>query len=232
MADGVNIHSNHRQRIRNRFKREGLDHFEPHEILELLLYDTYKQGDTNPVSHNLIKEFGSLAGVFDAEFDDLVKVKGVGEQSAVLIKMMPALCRRYYTERYQEGYRFTGADDIGKFLQSLYIGVNEEVVYALFLDNSAKLLRPVNISRGTYSEVNPSIRKIAEHAMRLQATSVVLAHNHPKGLATPSPGDVAVTKEIHAALKKLNIRFDDHIVVGCDDYISMRLSPKFSYIFK
>ena len=122
--------------------------------------------------------------------------------------------------------------EIGEFFRNLYTGVNEEIIYALFLDNSAKKLRLAEISRGTFGAVTLDTRRIVETAMRMQATSVILAHNHPKGFALPSSADVDSTRELYKTLKSVDIRLDDHIVVGADDHVSMRLSAGLEAIFK
>ncbi|MDR1891948.1 MAG: DNA repair protein RadC [Oscillospiraceae bacterium] len=227
-----NIHVNHRKRVKERFLREGLDGFLPHEALELLLYYTNPRGDTNPTAHRLIDEFGGLDGVMDADFDDLLTVNGVGKESALFLKLLPALCRRYYTARYKEVHRFKSPAEIGEFFRSLFVGETTELVYALYLDNSVKMLRLTQISRGGFSRVSLDVRKIVETAIRVQATGIVLAHNHPKGLALPSQSDAEATRELFLTLQRMDIRLEDHIIAGEDDYVSMRLSQDFHGIFE
>ena len=93
------MHKEHRSRMKNRFLAEGIDSFEPHEILELLLYYSIPQKDTNELAHTLIDRFGKLSAVFDAPYDDLLSVPGVSEHTATLIKLIPALSRRYALEK-------------------------------------------------------------------------------------------------------------------------------------
>ena len=91
----ANLHEGHRQRLKERFLREGLDHFEPHTVLELLLFYAVPQRDTNELAHRLIARFGSLDAVFDAAFDELCAVEGIGRNTATLLKLVPDLTRRY-----------------------------------------------------------------------------------------------------------------------------------------
>lgn len=130
-----NPHSGHRARLRDRFRREGydLDHFEPHNILELMLFYCAPQKDTNELAHLLIDEFGSISGVFDAPYEELVKVSGVGEYTATFIKTIPALFRVYETDRLKDEAVLDSAQAARRYFIPKFIGRTEELVYVALL---------------------------------------------------------------------------------------------------
>ena len=111
----ANLHEGHRQRLKERFLREGLDHFEPHTVLELLLFYAVPQRDTNELAHRLIARFGSLDAVFDAAFDELCAVEGIGRNTATLLKLVPDLTRRYLDSADHEQVLLTSVQAIGDF---------------------------------------------------------------------------------------------------------------------
>ena len=149
MSENKNPHEGHRQRLKNRFNETGLDSFEDHNILELLLFYSIPRKDTNEIAHNLLEHFGTLRGVFDAEFEELLNVNGIKENSATLIKMIPAIAREYLASKHGKNKKFDTAEKLGDFLVDKYFGETREIVYAVFLNNSFEVLATVNIHEGT-----------------------------------------------------------------------------------
>ncbi len=211
----MNPHVGHREKLKGRFIKNGLDSFEEHNVLELLLFYAIPQKDTNPIAHELIRRFGSLAGVFDADIGDLCKVNGISRHSATLLKMMPALARRYYSEVTSDPRQIY--DSIGKiaeFFISNYIGITVETVFAMFLDNRYGLLGFEKLHEGSVNSVNMSVRTLVESAMHYNAAMVVIAHNHPQGIPVASNDDITTTRSIQAALEIMDIRMLEHLVVS------------------
>ena len=134
------MHTNHRERLKKRFLTEGLDHFEPHNVLELLLFYAIPQKDTNELAHALIERFGSLSEVFDASFEELITVPGIKEHSATLIKMIPSLARQYMVDKNGNTERLMTVEKLGEYFVNKYIGVNVETVYLLLLDNKYEVI--------------------------------------------------------------------------------------------
>lgn len=135
-----NLHENHRARVRKRFEHEGLKTFADHNVLELLLFYSIPQKDTNDIAHRLLDEFGSLSAVFDAPKDVLMNVVGVGENTATLIKLMPELFSRYEQDKIKnESIVLNSAEAAGKYFMSRFIGANTEKLYAVCLDNNCKV---------------------------------------------------------------------------------------------
>lgn len=210
-------------RLRDRFRKEGcdLDHFEPHNTLELLLFYCAPQKDTNELAHLLIDEFGSISGVFDASYEELIKVNGVGEYTATFLKMIPALFRVYEQDRVKDEVVLDSAEKAGRYFVPKFIGRTEELVFAACLDSECKVKCCEVVNHGTVSAATVNVRKIAEYAMKYNATNVIIAHNHPYGLAVASPEDIMTTDAIYYALQLIGIDLTDHIIVAKDKAVSL-----------
>lgn len=228
-----NPHTAHRQRLRARFRNEGLDSFEDHNVLELLLFFGIPQKDVNDEAHNLINQFGSLSDVFDAKYDDLLKVKGIGENAATLIKLMPELFRKYEVDKLNSNaVMLNSAELVAKYTSKYFKGLTEERLYLLCLDSNCRLLTCNEISSGTVSSTPIKNRLIAEYAYASNAANIVLVHNHPSGIVAPSKQDVDVTIRLVETMKIIGLRLNDHVIVGFeDDYFSFKKSDKWKHIF-
>jgi len=211
-------HEGHRQRLKNRFLQNGLDSFEKHNILELLLFYSIPQKDTNDLAHTLLDNFGTLKGVFEADFSELIKIPGIKENTATLIKLIPELAREYMFEEIAEERVFDTADKIGKFFVNKYIGEVNEVVYLMLLDNGFKLLNVTKIHEGSVSSARVSPRKIMNQVIKYNASMAVVAHNHPNGLAVPSMEDVNTTYSLRMILENYEVKLIEHILVGGNEY--------------
>lgn len=220
----MDLHGGHRQRLRQRFIQEGLDNFTEVQVLELLLFYSIPRIDTNETAHLLIQRFGSLAQVLDTPAEELQKVPGIGENSAVLLHFMSELTRYYQVNRIANEKILNTIEKCGQYLIPFFLGRRNETVFLLCLDAKCKLLCCREVSEGSVNAASVSIRKIVETALSINATSVVLAHNHPSGMATPSAEDIETTHRIAAALKAVDVILADHIVVCDDDFVSMRHS--------
>lgn len=224
---GSNPHENHRQRMKSRFLKDGGSSFSEHELLEMLAYSTIKRKNTNEMAHALLKRFGSFAGVFDAPFEELKKVAGVGDETAFLIKLIGAITRAYYNNSQEVGTVLDTSEKIGNYIKPRFTGLTNEVVYLICLDNRCKVLLCEEIFKGSVNKSPVIIRTIAEIALRVFATSVVVVHNHPKGFALPSADDVTTTLQIYQAMKTLDIQLIDHIIVSGNDFVSLADSGYF-----
>ena len=223
-----NIHAGHRQRMKREFLVRGLEGMPDHRVLELLLFFAIPQGDVNPLAHALMDRFGSLAGVFHATYDQLLSVKGVGENTAALILLIPALGGRYLQERadlkniYQTSWQFRD------LLEPEFFGARNELVYLICLDGKMKLLSPPKLlGEGIADAASISTRKVMELALACNASAVVLAHNHVSGLAVPSTEDIITTKQLARSLHQVGILLYDHFIVADGDMVSMRESGYF-----
>jgi DNA repair protein RadC len=214
------LHTGHRKRLKNRFLEEGLDSFEPHQVLELLLFFSIPRRDTNEIAHKLLKKFGSLSGVFEADIKELVKVEGIGENSAFLISMIPQLSRRYLNDKWRDKPELNSSSKAGEYAISLFAGRTYEVFYVICLDAQNRVNYAALVHEGTINEAPIYPRIIVETALRHKANSVILAHNHPGGSLNPSRGDIEATKVIKNALESISIKVVDHIIVCGERYVS------------
>ena len=227
----VHPHGKHRERVRNLFLQSGLDGFSEHNVLELLLFYTIPQGDTNVTAHNLIDAFGSLQGVLDAPVEELKKVKGVGEYTAVFLSILPQLARRYYTGKTADRVSMTERQALAQYVRSLFIGMKTEHVFMLSFDGSGQLNHSLKLFEGGVKQIQMDNRRIMEAALRSDAVYVVLAHNHPGGVAAPSASDATATRTVASLLASVGIHLEDHLIVAGEDCFSMADSPRYATLF-
>lgn len=224
-------HDGHRDRMREKFRQSGFDNMHPHEMLEMLLYYSVPRKDTNELAHSLIDHFGSFAAVFEASEDELVKVPGITYNTATLIKMVLSLSRAYHTLSNKAG-RLNSPSECGNYFVKMFEGYSTERVMAIYLDNRCRVLCSTHVCEGDVSQVVVNFRKIVETAMKYPLTSaVVIAHNHPGGIALPSQSDIVATQELIKTLGAIGINLVDHIIVAGDDYTSMASSQAFRKMF-
>ena len=219
----MGLHDGHRQRKKEQFLKRGLEGLADHEVLELLLYYAIPRRDTNETAHRLLHKFGTLQAVFTAPAEELKKVEGVGENAATMLHLMGCTVRRM--ERPQVGERILNSvESAGAFFVALLRGERREVLYQVCLDAKGKMLEYRRLSPGTASMATLSVREVVENALRTDASSVLLGHNHPSGVALPSEEDRQVTLQIQQALHTMGISLTDHIVVADGDFVSMAAS--------
>ena len=211
-------HEGHRQRLKNRFLNDGLSGFEKHNILELLLFYSIPQKDTNDIAHELLKTFGSLKGVFEADFNELIKVKGVKENTATLLKLIPEVARQYMLEEVDGEKVFDTAEKIGKYFIRKYIGEVNEVVYMMLLDNGYKVINVVRVHEGSVNSSSITLRQIMTEVIKSNASMVVLAHNHPNGAPVPSMEDMNTTYSLKNTLSSYDVKLIEHILVAGNEY--------------
>ncbi len=221
----MGIHDGHRQRVYDRFRKEGLDSFSPHNVLEMLLFYSIPRADTNEIAHRLIERFGSLAAVFDAPESELVKVTGVGERSAVLIKMIPQLSRYYMTDKTADVIINSSRQAV-EYLLPRYVGRTVETVMVVCLDNKGKVINTTIVHEGNINVSEVSVQAVASVALQSKASAIIIAHNHPDGVALPSGDDISTTKLICRTLAALNVKVVDHIIIGDNDFVSVFDSGK------
>lgn len=214
-----NLHRHHRLRLKNRFLKNGLEDFEPHNVLELLLFFAVPQGDTNELAHVLLNKFGSIADVFSAPYSELVKIKGVGDHTATMLKLMPELFKVYVKERTEiDGKKSFTIDEVAKLLVPLYIACENEVVRALYFDNRMSLVENAVIFEGDVNSANLSYKEVAKISLTRGLPNVIIAHNHPNGSPLPSMEDLKTTSKLKESLAMFNINLVEHIIVSGKQY--------------
>ena len=215
------MHEGHRSRIRQQIKVGGIDSLSDVQMLEIALYYVYSRRDTNELAHRLIERFGSLSGVLEAPRSELLKLEGVGERAADLLSLFVQMERRHLIDRAGAERILDSTDKCGQYLLPFFVGEQEEVVYLLCLDAKCKVLDCVPVHRGAVNQAAVSVRQIVKTALACNATSVVVAHNHPSGIALASEEDCSTTKRIRLALEAVGITLADHVIVADGDFISL-----------
>ncbi len=226
MAD-KNPHAEHRKRMRMRFIEQGLDGFEQHQILELLLFYAIPQKDTNPMAHDLLDKFGALTGVLESDPKELMTVNGIGEYAAGFLHLISQVAARYMDLKIQESTRnkpLNTTQKLVEYLQPKLLTKTREETYLLCLDNRMCALNCQQIGTGDVSSTSFSPRDIVKLANQYKAPAVVLAHNHPRGFATPSRQDLEVTRQLQSALRLMKIELIDHLIFAQGVYTSLRES--------
>lgn len=227
MAEKETVHTGHRQRLRKRFMDEGLDNFNEINALELLLFYCVPRKDTNELAHRLIQYFGSYAAVLNAPYNELKNVDGVSDQVATYLTLQRAAARYYMVSSTTGGTVVRNTEDYGKIMLPYFIGRSNETVYLLCLDAKCKVLCCREVSEGSVNAANISVRKIMDVVLSCNATSAILAHNHPGGVAVPSTEDIQTTRRVEKVLDAVDVFLVDHLVIADNDYVSMRQSGYF-----
>lgn len=223
MADkSKHRHTGHRERMKAEFLARGLEGWPDHRVLELLLFYTIPQGDVNDLAHELVERFGSLAGVLDASVEELKKVKGVGDHTAVFLRMLPAVLGRYQGARTRLSAIINSPEEAYAWLEPYFFGARNEMVYVLCLDGKRQVLGVRKVAEGSIELAEVNTRRIAEEAIGLRAAQIYVAHNHVSNLAIPSQADWLTTDTLRGALRPIGIELIDHLVFVDGDMVSLK----------
>ena len=217
----MGVHDGHRERLRARFAEHGLDSFNELNALELLLCYAIPRRDTNEIAHRLLDAFGSLSGVFQASLQELTSVPGIGENAATLILMVPQIVKKAHVSKAKETKIIRNSTDAGNYLLPYFLDEPDEIVMMLCLDNKRAVICCREMGRGVVNCVDANIRRMVETALKVKTTTVIVAHNHPNGVALPSREDDNFTRTLYRSLGLLGITLEDHIIVANDEFVSL-----------
>ncbi|RCK51666.1 DNA repair protein RadC [Thalassospira profundimaris] len=212
----------HRQRLRDRFLKGGSAALAEYEILELLLCMAIPRGDVKPLAKSLIDRFGSLAAVLAASQGDLAACKGVGDAAIAAIKIAEASAQILSRERAMELPIIASWEQLIDYCRVRLGHRNTEELHLLFLDRKNRLIADECHQRGTVDHTPVYPREVIKRALELHASALILVHNHPSGDATPSRGDIDMTRKIVDAAKAMEINVHDHIIVSRSGYNSFK----------
>lgn len=219
------MHEGHRQRLRETYIENGLNGFHDHQVLELILTYSIPRVDTNPTAHLLLERYGSLEAVFNAPVKDLMKVKGVGEKTAVMLTLFGAASRKAARSKNKSA-KINTPNDAMRYCTTLIEDQKAEAMFVISMDKLRYVLHVDMISKGTPTETAAYPRLIVEYAIRHGASSVIIVHNHPSGDLTPSPNDLDMTEKVLKALSSIGITLHDHIIVSGESAYSMVFARK------
>ena len=207
--------------MRKKLLEQGIEVFEPHEVLEILLYYAIPQRNTNDIAKNLIDKFGSLSAVFDATMETL-RSAGLSENQAAFLKMIPDVTRLYLEDKHENLNKVFDYTKMPSYILDRYVGYEQnENVLLVLLDSKGKIVFSGMIENGDLGSAQISIRKIVGYAINYSARAAVLAHNHPSGLALPSRQDMEVTQVIQSALSHVGVTLLDHFIIADHDCVSI-----------
>lgn len=216
-----NIHKGHRQRVKDEFEQSGLSSFSDVRALELLLFYAIPVKDVNPLAHALLDKYGSLYGVLSAPLSELKDIDGIGQNAAVLIRLAGEIHSKAVSDHLKkEKHQLSSSAAAGDYVLGLLGGSPEEQFLLICLDPLNQVLKADVISSGNVNSVSVDMRDVVHRALVSNATSVILAHNHPSGGKEPSREDIVLTTGIKDALSPLGIPVHDHIIAAGDGWYS------------
>lgn len=229
MAD--NPHKAHRSRMKAQYLQNGISPYMDHQIMEMLLFFSIPQGDTNPLAHRLLDRFDNVYGVLKATPEQLSEVQGVGEHTATFLSLCGSLILKCCRNDRPVSLQLTSPKEYGEFFVRRFRGYSDEAVMFALLNNRDELLDCIVVNESGVDDMEESARTLLRKMLVANATEVVIAHNHPTGTADPSNDDFHTTVKLVPTFLNVGIRLVDHIVVAGNRYVSMRENPEYGYIF-
>ena len=199
----------------------GFDTMNDHQLLEMILGYSIPRRDTNPIAHELLDKFGSLRGVLQAEVFQLTQVSGVGEYTAIFLKSCLEMARRCQRDPNQGKVTYDHIEKLADYFFPLFLGMECERLYAMLLDNGMHMIDCVLLTEGTYNTGTTAARCLTQRVYDLKASNVVLAHNHPNGIAVPSRDDMEFTDAMKLQLGEIDVILVDHLIIAEDHYDSV-----------
>lgn len=221
-------HAGHRDRMKGKILKDGFRTLYDHEVLEVLLFYAIPRRDTNQLAHELIERFGSLKELMEADVHQIAECSGMGESSAILIKTVMEFAIRYEQSSGEEVLYYDSITKVIRYLANYYYGITKEKTVVMLFDNKMKHIDTIDVGEGTVNTSSVSLRKIEEAAFRRDAAAVILAHNHPDGMVTPSIEDMNTTRFVYEHLKQVSLPLLEHIIVsGREAYPIMHYSGQY-----
>ncbi len=214
MAETKPDYLGHRERVIKKFMTYGQEVFADYEFLELMLMCALPRVDVKPMAKQLLAEFGSLNSVLTATPEELMKIKGIKNHATVFLKMVLSASQRLTLEKLKEGPVLKDWISLMNFCQLTYANETIEKMHILFLNQGLRLIHSEMHQKGTIDHIPVYPREILKRALDLNASAVVMMHNHPSGDASPSKSDIEATKEVQRLLETVGIRFVDHLIIG------------------
>ncbi len=212
----------HRQRLKDRFMRDAGASLPDYEMLELVLFLAKPRAEVKPLAKALIARFGSFADVIAADAKELVKVKGVGENTAVALKTIQAAAIRLAREQVMNQPVISSWQKLLDYCRASLAFAKTEEFRVLFLDRKNVLIADEMQQTGTVDHTPVYPREVVKRALDLGASAIIMVHNHPSGDPTPSKGDIEMTKEVREACEKLGIVLHDHLIIGKRGHASFK----------
>ncbi|MCL2611225.1 MAG: DNA repair protein RadC [Defluviitaleaceae bacterium] len=210
----MSIHKGHRDRMKEKYLKVGINCFVDHELLEVLLYYCYPRVDTNRIAHEILDEYKSLTALFQSDPEDIIRRTGVTKNVAVYISLISQTAERFLQDKWKQEYKVIDSNKIASdFLFALFLTKANECFFMLLLDAKNNIIAAPLVQEGTIDRVHFYFRNVLELIFKYRAVSVILAHNHPSGNLRPSKEDILITREFLKNLKIIDVTLMDHIIV-------------------
>lgn len=208
-----NLHAGHRQRMMKKYREHGIECFEEHEILEMLLFLVFSRCNTNNISHMLIERFGSINGVFSADRSELIDVDNIGETAATYLTFLGDFFR-WLPAHGAKIIQLNTPKKIIEYCEPIFANCTKEMTYMLILDARQNLISMTCLSLGSPDSTKVCTKEIIRNAVVANSSNVVLVHNHTTGSSLPSVADINATRDIYIALRTAGIALVDHIIIS------------------
>lgn len=216
------LHSHHRQRMKDKFIKYGLDVFSEHEVMELLLFYVLPHVDTNEIAHQLINKGGSFVGSFQMSYDEMKSVSGIKDQAATFLKLIPELARYYAVKEVTMSESSSMSyEQIAQMCVSSYIGRRKETLLAFYFDSQMHYICTSLVSEGGFHSVSTNIASIVDRMREVGAVNCVLAHNHPSASMAPSSDDLDSTLRIQKLFSQFSLTLVEHFVISGNSYLGI-----------
>ncbi len=207
--------------MKEKFARYGFQGFLDYEALEFMLFFAFKQGDTKQKARALLRRFGTLARTLDATVDEIAEVEGMGKASALTLKVFREVIEAYYKDiGKNKSIAITSLPFLVNYAKSMLGDKRNETLLVIFLNAKNEILDACLFSEGSVTKTSVFPRRLAETALKTNAVSVILVHNHPGGECAPSDADLQSTREIRASLTLIDVALVEHLIISEDDYFS------------
>ena len=216
-----NNHDQHRNRMRELFRKSGFAEMNQEQILEFILFYAIPRKDTKPIAQRLLDKFWSFSGVIEAAENELSSVEGVGHATACYLKMFREVFGIYLLEKTEKIETRYSVDKFGNYLKPYFQGAKKEIAMLLCLDTELNIVSCVELSHGSFDSIDLNAKQVADVAMQYKSTHVILAHNHPGATAIPSQEDMDTTIALQNYLKEADIVLLDHLIFSERDFISL-----------
>lgn len=213
-ADEASHAAGHRDRLRDRFRRAGVEAVQDYELLELILFRAIPRRDVKPLAKEIIRIFGGLPQALAAPIERLTEIKGVSENVALELKIVHAASIKLAQARVMDRPVISSWNDLLAYCRAAMADEKTEMFRILFLDKKNILIADEVQQRGTVDHTPVYPREVVKRALEVGASAIILVHNHPSGDPTPSRADIEMTNQIQKAAAALNIRLHDHLVIG------------------
>lgn len=222
VAEDAQHYFGHRERLRGRFLKAGGEALADYELLELVLFRAIPRRDVKPLAKALLARFGSFAGVVSARPERLREIEGLGEAAVIELKIVAEAAKRFVKVKIESRPALGSFSAVLDYCRTAMAYLDREEFRILFLDKKNQLIADEVQSTGTIDHAPVYPREVMRRAFELNATAMILIHNHPSGDPTPSQTDIQLTKQIATLGKSLNVAVHDHLIIGREGFASLK----------